>query len=224
MAIPLLLLSCSDDAGLLSTDNNPSAEPNNAHEITIDDARDELLTILDDVYGTTSRSSHSMTIKEEYTRPLSCSKSRGVNDTEFNIHIFNFNDNQGFAIMSGDDRVPTLIALSDCGNYYDGAEFDNPGLSIFMDGVDVLADDRNKTNGGWANENDTDLELLLRDGGYIRYSDWKNTIYKPNGYCNVDWGQGAPYNWGCPIVGTRNALTCCVATATAQLMSTYQYP
>lgn len=38
------------------------------------------------------------------------------------------------------------------------------------------------------------------------------------------WNQSAPYNNDCPVINGENAVTGCVATAMAQLMSYYKYP
>lgn len=40
----------------------------------------------------------------------------------------------------------------------------------------------------------------------------------------VTWNQSAPYNNDCPVINGQHAVTGCVATAMAQLMSYYKYP
>ncbi|MDE6311735.1 MAG: C10 family peptidase [Muribaculaceae bacterium] len=42
--------------------------------------------------------------------------------------------------------------------------------------------------------------------------------------CATKWGQGEPYNYFCPVIGSKKAVTGCAPTAMAQIMKYYNYP
>ncbi|MDE7386603.1 MAG: C10 family peptidase [Muribaculaceae bacterium] len=123
--------------------------------------------------------------------------------------------------MSGDKRMPSLLALSNSGTLEDGQDTDNPGVKMFLNGLNGLVP-----------VDDTDLKILLPDGtdsiiprpSHWEYGEWKNIVYHQGGLCPVKWGQGYPYNEYCPIIDTRHTLAGCVAVATAQLMAVHKFP
>lgn len=48
------------------------------------------------------------------------------------IYIFNFDNNEGFAVVSANKETDALLAVSDSGSIRSMEEIDNPGLSLFM--------------------------------------------------------------------------------------------
>ena len=54
-------------------------------------------------------------------------------DTIPEVYLFNFADDRGFAIVSGDDRVPGVLGYSGDGNL--GDTIDNPGTAIALLGI-----------------------------------------------------------------------------------------
>lgn len=90
-------------------------------DISLEDARQELETLLDDVYGkqSTRANEHggktiisASTFKEG--RPTN---TRSASHDSLTYHIFNFANNGGYAIMSGDSEMPSLIALTNSGSF-----------------------------------------------------------------------------------------------------------
>lgn len=120
-------------------------------------------------------------------------------------YIFNRGENEGFVIISGDDRAPKILGYSDKGSF----DADNlpPQLKDLMErwtkqiegmfGVDM--------HPSWSGNVSTRAE----DGVLLE---------------TANWGQGFPYNAECPIVEGANCMTGCVATAMAIVMKYHNWP
>lgn len=223
--------SCSDtEMGETSEHGMPVLKKTVSYDVTIDEAREELEGILSYVDERFTRSSEiiprsicsSFTIKTDLKNGnvdtgLNRVSSEKKDDSElFPIHVFNFSDEKGFALMSGDARVPSLIALSDKGSIDTLQIIDNPGFAVFVEGL------QSSFNSGF-NPGVIDSTHI---GGIptYDYGPWENYYYSRDGYCNVSWGQGSSYNDLCPVINGQRALTGCVATSVAQLMAANKYP
>jgi len=178
--------------------------------ITLEQARADLLSLLNDINMADSRVSSVKVISEAYS--INVGTTSRSDSTNALIHVFNFANDEGYAIMSGDNRFPSLISLADKGSLRPDEPIDNPGVAMFLNNVET--------------ELKPSIDVAPDRGGVtISYSDWTNTVYKPGGYCSVKWGQGSPYNMYCPYLSDNtHAVTGCVATAVAQLMSVYKHP
>lgn len=216
----LLAVSCSSDNELLLAESQQQTRSNEpqTYEISRESARAELLKLLQDIDGIDTRSmsfSGLRTICSEFTVSLNETKTRSNDSNYFErpVHIFNFDDNRGYAVMSGDKRLPSLIALTESGKLQPGDEIDNPGMALFMTGTQIMPIDTTFHP----------IVTPINPGeDYKVYGEWQNTVY--NGMCPVKWGQGAPYNAECPMKSDGRALTGCVATAVAQLMACHKHP
>lgn len=210
------MVSCANDDLLTPNDETQSdSSMTNPHEVTVEEARAKLLSLLTDLDGFGSRSSgrHLRNIESSFTASLSRQMSRSDDTLSIDIHIFNFANDEGYAMMSGDDRLPSLLAITDRGSINDGDVIDNPGVGIFLEGLGP-------------NFNDVDT-VIIDDPNFGKYETYGNEytiVYSEGGTCPVQWNQGTPYNYFCPKIDDRNAPTGCVATAVAQLMARYQYP
>lgn len=130
------------------------------------------------------------------------------------VHIFNFEGEQGYAVMSGDSRLPSLIALTESGELQKNGKNSNPGVGTFMSGLRIISKDSLPT---------APIVTPINPGeDYKVYGQWVNTVYPAK--CPVKWGQDDPYNAECPMVSGKRAPTGCVATAVAQLMACYKHP
>lgn len=184
--------------------------------------RNDLESVLSAIDGTRSGTdSRRRIIRDSYSVNIRKGGTRAAEDEDPLIHIFNFTDDKGFAIMSGDVRVPSLIALTDSGSLYLEKEISDPGMALFLQGMDCLYIDNIAVDNGGI----TDIELPGGGStGYAVYGDWKNIVYFQYGKCPVIWGQGEPYNKYCPILNDNTTMTGCVSTSVAQLMAIYKYP
>ena len=113
------------------------------------------------------------------------------------FYIFNVENNEGFVIVSGDDRTDAILGYSEHGNL---------DMNSAPCNVKWLLQAYEKTI---RNLNDNDKD---------------SNESEPNPRTNVaplletTWGQGDPYNQLCPIVDDQHCLTGCAATALAQVI------
>lgn len=198
------------------------------HSVSIEEAQTELESLLDFFYSYDSRSEfpERRIISERYTInevPSSRSDSSSVSKV---IHVFNFEKEKGFALMAGDDRMPSLLGYSNQGNLRLNVTLENLGFISFLDNLDQLMDlpDNELIYHGTGPM--TYYSDFLGKGEYTySYGPWENYLYNESGNCLTKWGQGPPYNNHCPLVSEgKHCLTGCVTTAVAQLMSIYKHP
>lgn len=209
-------VSCSDEEATVVPVKEDNIKTDT--KISIEQARQDLLGLLADIDSERSRSYGKLprTIKEAHSFKLGGNESRSEETPDY--YVFNFDNNQGYAIMSGDERMPSLIALTDSGSFNENDSFDNPGLDIFYAKLDtgkIVITPIEPGGDGCIN---------WGDSTYLHYMDWVNTVYKRKGYCPVKWGQGNPYRNYTFTDDYFPAPTGCAATAMAQYMAIYQYP
>ena len=142
----------------------------------------------------------------------------GVSDrNETCFYVFNVND-EGFVIVSADDRFRPIVGYSDEGTF--ATENMSPELSFYLDKIieartspDVVlfAD----TQDEWRSVSTTG-KLLSRNGG--RAVDY---------ICTTKWNQDSPYNLYAPEASSGPGGRCyagCVATAMSQVMKHWNHP
>ena len=141
-------------------------------------------------------------IKEPCTR----TDEEGFNSDTL-MYIINYEDNQGFAVVSANRATGALLAVTESGEYSSGNMVENPGFNDYIE----------------------------RAKAYIRYTN--STILKHPGLNNPEvpeativisaispliqthWGQGEPAGDYC-----SNRKSGCAALAIAQIMGYYKYP
>lgn len=217
--LSLLAASCSTD----SSPNYMGKNHKTTTKITLDEAQADLQSLLVSVDAENSRSyARVRKISDARTVKAATVKSRSGDEMDVDIHVFNFEDEQGFAIMSADERYPSLIALADSGSLKENTVVTNPGVAMYVDRMSVEYIQRC-----------TDEEVFPIDGSgngtgdykyTYEYTDWETIVYKYRGYCPVKWGQEDPYNKYCPVKNGVLTATGCVPTALAQLMACYRFP
>ena len=206
----VFLSSCVQNEHILCVEGEPAKC---ATTRSIDDARKELEKLLEDVYGyQTTKGSNSKRIKNAFT--LNGGRtSRSGDGGQLQVHVFNFENQEGFALMAANEEMPSLLALAENGEISESETVSNPGFALFLEGVEHEFIDKHTFD-------EATGELFTRK----KYGEWKNIVYKPGGYCEVTWGQRKPYNSYCPMKDTIRTATGCVATAVAQYMSIHKYP
>jgi hypothetical protein len=127
-------------------------------------------------------------------------QTRSSNETYF--YVFNFENGEGYAIMSADASMPDLLMYAPSGYFVLDSLLIDP--SKFKE-IQPIA----------YHTADSD------DNTYSVIVDTEDTFIQAEGLCKVKWGQGTPYNKYCQD-GTVQ--TGCAATALAQIMSVYKYP
>ena len=135
-------------------------------------------------------------------------RSEAENDTL--MYVFNFEDNQGFAIISANKNTEALIAITEKGHYDPTVRDQNDGFNLFMDLAKIYLENNRQAGdpGG---------------GGLDPILEFKDSIVPFSGYVGpfveVKWGQSYPEGFFCP-----NGSSGCAITATAQVMSYFEYP
>ncbi|MGM9774781.1 MAG: Spi family protease inhibitor [Candidatus Egerieousia sp.] len=212
-----LISSCTKEDALKKSTNDKEQSARQTTEITLEEAQADLESLLADIDNPLSRAGGNYRrIKEAYSLPVNGAETRSDDSTHQLVHIFNFEDNQGYAIMSGDKRIPSLLALAEKGSITKDKAIDIPGVALFLEGVENMYSNVLRAPGNWE---PIDTTMASLPGGYAIIGDWENTVYPQYGLCSVKWGQNSPYNKYCPIKEGEPTATGCAATAIAQLMS-----
>ena len=122
------------------------------------------------------------------------------------FYVFNAEDGRGFVIISGDDKMPEVVAYSNT-NHFDLSDM-HPGLVDMLDFYTEVLDDVRK--------------------GVVTLSAPRKVSSEHPGVeplCETSWGQSEPYNNLCPQSGSgERCVTGCVATAMAQIVYYHQWP
>ena len=125
------------------------------------------------------------------------------------FYVFNQRDN-GFVILSADDRMPSLLGYSDTDTFDPSCM--PPQLSWLFSVYSQEAVALLRTSPSFIDKED-DPEENPDDG---------RDMIPP--LLISRWGQNHPYDLMCPSLGESNCVTGCVATAMAQIMKYYEYP
>lgn len=127
------------------------------------------------------------------------------------FYVFDFDGQQGYVIISGDDRTYEVLGYTDNGHYdYDALpENMQACLDSYAKAIESLDDAPSVV---------TQQPQMQRMVPY----DSEPIVVAP--LMKSTWNQGTPYNNQCPIVEGSRCPSGCVATATAQVMYYYKWP
>lgn len=167
-------------------------------------------------------------------------------DVDVRFHVINFEDNQGFALVSADSRTTPVYVYSETGNIDMDNAIKNGGFGDFM----AAAEEYYVMETSWTEtgkpllpvdptlpitpipmDSIVMLPLEYLDGELYHVKTENVSEANPGGILiDAEWGQGWPYNYYCgsgnigiDYYGERNAAGC-GPIAAAQVMSYYQYP
>lgn len=219
-AFSLLLLanaSCTEELPFTQEENNDMSIVQ-GDTVTLLAARNILLDMMSGMHDAVTRSEHSSMISSSFSTPLIYTASEGI-QKEVDIHVINFGDNDGYAIMTSDQRLPPLLALTSSGHLSENDQSSSPELSdLLMElllPIPIMKDS-------------LDDIIPNEDGTITWYGKWSSTYYHCNsagtGMCPVKWGQDTPYNYYCPTDGSDKSVAGCGPVALGQLLSIYEKP
>lgn len=135
-------------------------------------------------------------------------------ETDTLMYVFNYTDEQGYAIVSANPETEALIAVTELGTYTEESEKGNTGLALYMDMArSYTAMPLGEPISGGIGD------VITENKNEIIYD---TITHGP--YIEVQWGQYTPYNSTCPLDGDVRCPTGCVATALAQILSYYEFP
>lgn len=131
----ILMLSCHKEAEV-----SPSADPSPqemTNVVSYDEALAEVKSILGVLDVPTRGKTTQRTIASSYTLGGSSTWTRtseGADSmaTEPLVYVFNFENEEGFALISGDRRTTPVLAITESGSLNPDEPVDNPGLALFL--------------------------------------------------------------------------------------------
>ncbi len=217
--LTLWTVSCSNQDEISTVIPSGTVEKD---EVSIDEAQENLEGILATLTSNTRANSRSIVPKVTSRFSTKGLVSRGgKNDAPF-VYVLNIGDKNGYAIMSSDRRLPSLLALVDSGELKPNSIIENPDQLIFLTNTSNYVNSVLASGVGIPNKK-------YEDGDHLVTGNWTTTMYDiPEISCKVKWGQDGNYSKYCPYIirddTSKHAYTGCIATATAQLMSIYKYP
>lgn len=174
---------------------------------------EESISILDNGKSLT-RGSKQRHIEKGYQAVAICRDKNSTRSAraEYNdtlMYVFNFSDNQGFAVVSASPDTEGLIAITEKGNYNPSDSTNNSGLDLFMNLAKKYVEYASRSSKG---------HVIIDRPKQLIDSIVNNEEYL-GPYVSVKWGQNYPEGIYCP-----NNISGCTNTAIAQIMSYYEYP
>ena len=135
-------------------------------------------------------------------------KAAGAADEAY-YYVFNSEGNNGFVIVSGDDRTAPVFGYSDTGSFDEKNIPENmrAWLEGYVEEIKALGTDESAANSKLLSA-PKKVEAVKRPVAPL---------------LTTLWNQNSPYNDNCPLYdGTNKSATGCVATAMAQVMYYYR--
>ena len=156
-------------------------------------------------YLRTKAAHHLMGVSTQSPQ-LSLSMTGMSADKKVDYYVFNNGKDNGFIIVSGDDKAAPVLG------YCDEGSFD---ANDIPDGMRY-----------WLECYAEQIQYLRShpESAYVAPRSQSNVMITPLLTCK--WNQNSPYNDQCPTYGAaqNHAATGCVATATAQVMYYHKWP
>lgn len=103
--------------------------------ISISEARENVDSFLHEFDALTKATNHRYIINQFSRGGFDSTKAE--QEKEPLVYVFNFNDNQGYAIASGDSRMPAILCVTENGNLLENDILDNPGEIAMLSIIDT---------------------------------------------------------------------------------------
>lgn len=123
-------------------------------------------------------------------------------------YVFNVGSDDGFVIVSADDRTPTILGYADSGSI---------NMEALPDGLLYMLDGYTEQIRGLQ-----DYVQIQSHGAKQSPASAVRTPITP--MITSHWNQSKPYNYQCPEIDGERTVTGCVVTAMAQLMYFHKWP
>lgn len=145
---------------------------------------------------------------KKVSKPYKAPRKAAATDEAY-YYVFNSEGNNGFVIVSGDDRTAPVFGYSDTGSFDENNIPENmqAWLAGYVDEIKALGTDESSANSKLLSA-PKKAEAVKRPVAPL---------------LTALWNQSSPYNDNCPLYdGTNKSATGCVATAMAQVMYYYR--
>ena len=212
MIILLLCIACSE----FKINVTPVASTTETAILSKEEACEIALSAITDFYP------EKVTVKSDGSSPqisVSSVISIDQNFTKSGNHLsdplmyaVNFDNNNGFALISTNRNTSSLLAITKNG-YYDGISTGNQNLDLYIDELTY-----NLKN----IETNSFIDVPIINDSY-RTVTRRDTTSIPSMSTTV-WHQWEPFNWYCSYPYNSDIPTGCGPIAIAQAMAIFQYP
>lgn len=206
--IILSIVACSDYESM-GIGNVKETQETQSPNRSIDEAMQIVqssIKMLEDNAVTRSTSQRKIDLNKTKVCKLNSRTRSGEYRTDTLMYVFNFADNEGFAIIAAPKNVNALLAITESGNY----DFDQPteveGFKLFVEMAKKYVE--------------REMQANRFPPFYPPVKDTVTTlISSKNPLVTVKWGQAFPEGLYCP-----NTVCGCANTAAIQIFSYYEYP
>ena len=201
----------------------PPSEPS-GHRVSEEQALAALHALLPAIDKTTRSGGRTVaginTVRADELLPATRSRA-AASDLDELVYIANFDGDAGYAILGADDRMPSVIAITERGNL-SPAELTDPdrGRGVRAEAPAVAPVVEN-----YLRKAADSISLQYIGGGdpvvtTPTYSPWETIAENnPITFIYTKWGQGAPFNSYTPTVDGKHCPAGCIAVAFGQLLT-----
>jgi hypothetical protein len=219
--VVLSLAGCNETDDLISIDTLGTTSPKRSQLRSYEEAKliaQQSISMLDsdsDNSVTTRGVSSSRTIQDKDTYIVCADPSETRSSESFDndtlMYVFNFENKQGFAIVSASNNTEGLLAITEKGYFDPDSISEIEGFNIFIESA------KNYVSKAKAQPQNNPQRALHKP--LVRDSIGYRPGYAVGPYVSVSWGQIFPEGELCP-----NGVCGCTNTSIAQIMSYYEYP
>lgn len=156
--------------------------------------------------------------------------TRSAESTEVSFYLINYEDNEGFAMVSTDSRTTPVYAYADKGNITANDLETNPFYNIFMDGAvpyyEYEVANYEEPEPIIPTDTLDDPRAIYIDGIFC-YKKTDDIMESEDAYVTTSWDQENPYNYCLRIDNddtNNNYVMGCAPVAAAQIMAFHEWP
>lgn len=157
--------------------------------------------------------------------------NNATNISDTILYLVNFENNEGYAILAADKRIPSpIIAITESGSIStDDFNFKPDSIKGFK----LYNDTLNDYYVGATQQAATQMVSEYAEGSIDNYNGQVPVYVISDTWVTVDriapmlttyWHQRSPFNDACPLIGASRAPAGCIAIAVAQIMAYHEYP
>lgn len=235
IAIAFMAFSCTKNELPVST--STSKEETTSTFVTPEMALAEVDRFINDISVQTRSYSNKKVANIYATGETADTRTGDSQSTDPLVYVVNFEDNQGFAIVSGDTRMQPILVMTDSGSLPEGDIVEDPGMIAMLSLIDTdyrmsVGMPVEDSEGNWV-----EPVGMTADGTYIypnmnveadiqtrssnttySYTAWQKYLTRGT-LIDCIWGQSStPYNLYTYTDDGQKAHAGCVTAAVAQIM------
>lgn len=157
-------------------------------------------------------------------------RSQSSEEQDTLMYLINYDNEEGYVLLSADQRTESLFAVSDEGNLNLNDTIDNPGLYIFLSNAVGLYNQQIEESEAHLNQALAKLDAqtvnqaMTRAGSNDReVGGWVDEVMVAP-LLKTKWHQKYPFNYNAPFINGKQAVAGCVAVATGQIMYYFRHP